>query len=147
MTKIRQQFEVEKQAALTRKTELAAQAAKIEATRQAEQLAASQRKKALDEMTEQSRQIETLRHDCEALLQKMPPHGNFKKQAADPGKAGLYQDASKLVKQALASPDWTAQDKAALADMLETWLPQVIERWDAKEQRKKLKFAALRGVV
>ena len=77
----------------------------------------------------------------------MPPHGNFKKQAADPGKAGLFQNASKLVTQALASPDWTAQDKAALADMLETWLPQVIERWDAKEQRKKLQFAALRGVV
>jgi CRISPR-associated protein Csm5 len=147
MAKIRQQFEAEKQAALRRKIELAEQAAQIEAARQAAQLAAIQREQALTKMSEQGRQIEALRHDCEALLLKMPPHGNFKKQAADPGKAGLFQNANKLVTQALASPDWTAQDKAALADMLETWLPQVIERWDAKEQRKKLRFAALRGVV
>jgi CRISPR-associated protein Csm5 len=147
MAKIRQQFDAEKQAALRRKIELAEQAAQLETARQAAQLAASQREQALAKMSEQGRQIEALRHDCEALLLKMPPHGNFKKQAADPGKAGLFQNANKLVTQALASPDWTAQDKAALADMLETWLPQVVERWDAKEHRKKLRFAALRGVV
>jgi CRISPR-associated protein Csm5 len=146
MAQIRQQFEEEKQAALTRKIELAALAAQREAARQAEQLAAIEREQALAEMTEQGRQIETLRHGCEAWVQKMPPHGNFKKQAADPGKAGLFQDASKLVTQALDC-DWSANDKAALADMLETWLPQVIAPWDAKEQRKKLKFAALRGAV
>lgn len=147
MAQIRQQFEAEKQAALRRKIELAEQAAQIEAARQAAQLAAIEREQALAKMSEQGRQIEALRHDCEAWLHKMPPHGNYKKQAADPGKAGLFQNASKLVTQALASPDWTAQDKAALADMLETWLPQVIAPWDAKEQRKKLRFAALRGVV
>jgi CRISPR-associated protein Csm5 len=147
MAKIRQLFEAEKQAALRRKIELAEQAAQIEAARQAAQLAAIEREQALAKMSEQGRQIEALRHDCEAWLQKMPPHGNYKKQAADPGKAGLFQNASKLGTQALASPDWTAQDKAALADMLETWLPQVIAPWDAKEQRRKLRFAALRGVV
>ena len=147
MAKIRQQFEAEKQAALRRKIELAEQAVQIEAARQAAQLAAIEREQALAKMSEQGRLIEDLRHDCEAWLQKMPPHGNYKKQAADPGKAGLYQNASKLVTQALASRDWTAQDKAALAHILETWLPQVIAPWDAKEQRKKLRFAALRGVV
>lgn len=147
MAKIRQQFEAEKQAALSRKTELAVQAAQIEAARQAEQMAASQREQALAKMSAQGRLIEALRHDCEAWLLKMPPHGNYKKQVADPGKAGFFQNASKLVTQALASSDWTAQDKAALADMLETWLPQVIAPWDAREQRKKLRFAALRGVV
>lgn len=33
----------------------------------------------------------------------------------------------------------------AQADMPEAWLPKVINRWDAKEQRKKLKLASLRA--
>ncbi|MEO6319730.1 MAG: hypothetical protein ABIR56_03630, partial [Polaromonas sp.] len=68
-----------------------------------------------------------------------------KKQATDAGKAGLYQDAIRLVKTALENPDWTSPDKQALADMLEQCLPKVLAPWDAKEQRKKLKFANLRG--
>lgn len=144
MAKIRQQFEAEKQAALTLKAELAAQAAKREADRVAEKLAATKREQALAQMSEQSKQIETLRQACENWAKQMPPHGNFKKQAADAGKAGFFQDANKLVTQALASPEWTAHDKAALADMLETWLPKVVGPWE-RDQRKKLKLAALRG--
>ncbi|MBP9059546.1 MAG: hypothetical protein KBF98_04430 [Rhodoferax sp.] len=144
MAKIRQQFEAEKQAALTLKAELAAQAAQRKAVRLAEQQVAIQREQALAQMTEQGKQIEALRQACENWAKQMPPHGNFKKQAADTGKAGFFQDANKLVTVALASPDWTAQDKAALADMLEAWLPQVIGPWE-KDQRKKIKLAALRG--
>lgn len=76
----------------------------------------------------------------------MPPKGNFKKQQADVGKAGFFQDANKMVAMAQSQPGWTAQDKAALADMLEAWLPQVVGPWE-KEQRKKLKLAALRGLA
>ncbi len=144
MAKIRQQFEAEKQTALTLKAELAAQAAQREAARLAEQLAATQREQALAQMSEQGKQTETLRQACENWAKQMQPHGNFKKQAADAGKAGFFQDANKLVTQALASPEWTAHDKAALADMLETWLPKVVGPWE-KDQRKKLKLAALRG--
>ncbi len=143
MAKIRQQFEAEKQAALALKAELAAQAAQREAARLAEQLAATQREQALAQMSEQGKQTETLRQACENWAKQMPPHGNFKKQAADAGKAGFFQDANKLVTQALTSPEWTAQDKAALADMLETWLPKVVGPWE-RDQRKKLKLAALR---
>lgn len=144
MAKIRQQFEAEKQTALTLKAELAAQAAQREAARLAEQLAATQREQALAQMSEQGKQTETLRQACENWAKQMQPHGNFKKQAADAGKAGFFQDANKLVTQALASPEWTAHDKAALADMLETWLPKVVGPWE-RDQRKKLKLAALRG--
>jgi CRISPR-associated protein Csm5 len=144
MAKIRQQFEAEKQAALKLKAELATQAAQREAARQAEQLAAEQRAHALANMSAQGQQIETLRQACEDWFKQMPPTGNFKKQAADVGKAGFFQDANKLVTLALASPEWTTQDKLTLAEVLETWLPKVVAPWD-KDQRKKLKFAALRG--
>lgn len=77
---------------------------------------------------------------------KQISYKNFKKPAPDAHKPGLYKEALALVKDALESPDWSPADKAALADMLEDWLPKVIAPWDAKEQRKKLKFAALRGV-
>lgn len=144
MAKIRQQFEADKQAAVKRKAELAAQAAQREAARQAEQLAAAQREQALTKMSAQGQQIETFRQNCENWAKQMPPNGNFKKQAADVGKEGFFQNANKLVTQALASPDWTAPDKLALADMLENWLAKVVTPWE-KDQRKKLKLAALRG--
>lgn len=146
MPKIRRQFEADKQAARQLKAELAAQAAQRVAARQAEQRAAIQREQALAQMTEQRKQIETLRQACETWAQQMPPRGNFKKQTADVGKGGFFQDANKLVTLAQSQPEWTAQDKAALADMLEAWLPQVVGPWE-KEQRKKLKLAALRGLT
>lgn len=144
MAEIRQQFAAEKAAAIKLKAELADQAAQREAARQAEQLVAAQRAQALADMTEQGKQIEILRQQCEDWAKQMPPKGNFKKQAADVGKAGLFQDANRLVTLALTSPDWTAQDKFTLADVLEAWLPKVIGPWE-KDQRKKLKLAILRG--
>lgn len=146
MAKIRQQFEVEKAAALKLKAELAKQSAQREATRQAEQLAATQREQALANMSAQDQQIETLRQACEDWAKQMPPNGNFKKQAADVGKTGFFQDANKLVSLALASSEWSVQDKLTLADMLENWLPKVVGPWE-KDQRKKLKLAALQGLA
>lgn len=146
MTKIRRQFEADKQGARQLKAELAVQAAQREQARQTEQRAAIQREQALAQMTEQRKQIETLRQACETWAQQMPPKGNFKKQQADVGKAGFFQDANKMVAMAQSQPGWTEQDKAALADMLEAWLPQVVGPWE-KEQRKKLKLAALRGLA
>jgi hypothetical protein len=144
MAHVRQQFEAEKLASVQLKAELDAQAAQREASRLAEQAAATQRELALAQMTEQGKQIEILRQACENWAKQMPPHGNFKKQAADTGKTGFFHEANKLVTQALVTPEWSAQDKAALADMLETCLPKVVGPWE-KDQRKKLKLAALRG--
>lgn len=149
MAQLRQQFAAEKAAAQQRKadkaTQAAAQSSAREAARQAEEQAAEQRAQALASMTAQGQLIETLRQQCEDWETKITS-GNFKKQSCEPGKPGpLYQEASKLVPVALGSADWSAGDKKALADMLEQWLPKVLTPWDAKEQRKKLKFAALRG--
>ena len=144
MAEKRREFEAEKLAAQQRKADMAAQALAQAAARQAEQLATEQREQALASMSPQGQQIETLRQKCEDLEGKIV-HGNFKKQATDAGKAGLYQDAIRLVKTALESADWTSPDKQTLADMLEQCLPKVLAPWDAKEQRKKLKLAVLRG--
>lgn len=144
MAQLRQQFEAEKAVAIQRKAELAAQVAQREAARRAELLAATQREQALANMSAQGQQIETLRQACEAWVKQMHPNGNFKRQAADVGKAGFFQDANKLVTLALGGTDWTTQDKIALAGMLEAWLPKVLGPWE-KDQRKKLKLSTLRG--
>ena len=145
LAKIRQQFEADKAAALKLKAELAAQAAQREAARQAEQLAAKLREHALASMSAQGRQIETLRQQCEELDVRITG-GNFKKQAYSAGSPGpLYKEAAKLIKQASETADWSASEKAALAEMLEQWLPKVTTPWDVKDQRKKLKLSTLRG--
>ena len=137
-------LQVERQAAIAQKAQQAVEAAKRAAAVEAERLAAEQRAQALLQMSPQAQLVEAMRQACEDLANKLPPNGNFKKLAPDDKKPGLYKDVAALVKVALESPDWSAADKATLADMLETWLPKVIAPWDAKEQRKKLKFAALR---
>lgn len=145
MAKLRNQFEAEKIAALKLKAEMTAQATAREAAKKAEKIAAEQRDMALASLTEQGKQIETLRQKCGDWLTHMPPHGNYKIQEANIGKAGLFQEANKLVTLALGSTDWTADDRLALASMLEEWLPKVAAPW-GKDERKKLKFAALKGL-
>ena len=76
-------------------------------------------------------------------MRHMPPHGNYKWQESKIGKAGLFQEAHTLIKQALSSSEWQATDKQALADMLEACLPQVVAPW-GKDERKLLKLSALR---
>lgn len=144
MATIRAELQAERQAAIAQKTQQAAAAAQRAAAAETERLATAQRAQALLAMSAQAQLVEKLRQKCEDLFAMLPPNGNAKKQAAEPGRAGLYQESSQLVKTALDSPDWSAADRAALANMLEAWLPKVIAPWDAKEQRKKLKFAAMR---
>lgn len=57
----------------------------------------------------------------------------------------LHNNARELVKAAKESADWTQEEKQTLADAIEEWLPRLIERLDAKETRKQLKLAELRG--
>lgn len=146
MPQIRAGFAAEQEAAERLKAEEKARAAAREAAAQAEREAAAQRVQALAAMTPQGQQIETLRQRCEALATRIRD-SNFRKEAPDPGRTGVYQDAIRLVKVALESADWSVADKSALADMLEQWLSQVLSPWDQKEQRKKLKLSALRGIA
>jgi CRISPR-associated protein Cmr6 len=63
--------------------------------------------------------------------------------------AGIHSEAQQLAKTALDSQDWTTEEKRALAEALETWLPRLVERLDQKndwkDARKKLRLSALKG--
>lgn len=140
MAQLRQQFEADKQAALRQKAEQAALAAQRAAAKIAEKLAAVQRAQALANMTPQGQQIEALRQQCDDWASKMPPHGNYKHQKTN---ENLFQEASKLVAQALTDTLWQTVDKETLAAMLEQYLPMVVAPW-GKDEKKKLKLNALR---
>lgn len=145
MAAVRANLQAQKQAASARKAQLAAAAAQRFEAAQAQRLAALQREQAIQQLSVQGQQVEAMRQKCTDWEQQLPPKGNYKKIPADPGRAGLYQEALQLVKAALEGGAWTAPDQSALADMLETSMPQIIDRWDAKEHKKRLKLAALRG--
>ena len=147
MQKLRDDLAQAKVQAEKEKQQLAAQAAQ-KAAEQAQALLAEQaRAQALLSLSPQAQQTEKWRQACEDYTQLLPPKGNHKSLAPDVNKPGLYKAAAELSKAALESDAWSAQDKAQLAEVLETWLPKVVKPWDAKEQRKKLKFTALRGQV
>ena len=145
MAAMRAQLAQQRAQAEAEKVRLHAEAQAKAAAQEAERQALEQRAQALSTLSPQGQEIEKLRQACADWAAKLPPHGNFKKQPADANKPGLYQDALRLVKTALESADWSAADRVALAEMLPVALAQVIERWDAKEQRRKLQLAQLKG--
>lgn len=145
MAAMRAQLAQQRAQAEAEKVRLHAEAQAKAAAQEAERQALEQRAQALSALSPQGQEIEKLRQACADWAAKLPPHGNFKKQPADANKPGLYQDALRLVKTALESADWSAADRVALAEMLPVALAQVIERWDAREQRKKLQLAKLKG--
>lgn len=145
MAALRVQLAAEREKAEQAKAAQAAQAAARAQAAEAERQAQAEHAAALAAMTPQLQAVENLRQACQDWADKLPPKGNFKKQEANRSKAGLYQDADKLAKTALASSDWSAAERSALADMLEQALPGVIAGWDAKKHRKELQLNALRG--
>lgn len=145
MAALRAQLAAEREKAEQAKAAQAAQAAARALAAEAERLAQAERAAALAAMTPQLQLVENLRQACQDWADKLPPHGNFKKQEANRSKAGLYQDAEKLAKTALASSDWSAAERSALADMLEQMLPPILSNWDKKTHRKELQLNALRG--
>ena len=145
MAAMRAQLAQQRTQAEAEKTRLHAEAQAKAAAQEAERQALEQRAQALSTLSPQGQEIEKLRQACADWAAKLPPHGNFKKQPADANKPGLYQDALRLVKTALESANWSAAERLALAEMLPTALAPVIERWDAKEQRRKLQLAQLKG--
>jgi CRISPR-associated protein Csm5 len=145
MAAMRAQLAQQRAQAEAEKVRLHAEAQAKAAAQEAERQALEQRAQALSTLSPQGQEIEKLRQACADWAAKLPPHGNFKKQPADANKPGLYQDALRLVKTALESANWSAAERLALAEMLPVALAQVIERWDAREQRKKLQLAKLKG--
>lgn len=93
----------------------------------------------LGKLTPRLRSLREFTSACEA---------KFNAGAKEKLNAGLHQRAGVLVSDALKDDTCPPDEKAALADALETWLPRVIEKLDRKDDwkdaRKKLKLAQLR---
>ena len=56
----------------------------------------------------------------------------------------LHGKARKLAQTAHESADWSAEEKRAAAEAIETWLPKLV-KVDIKDERKNLKLGALKG--
>jgi CRISPR-associated protein Csm5 len=111
------------------------------AQRQAEEAAAqvaAERAQHLAGLSQAGREIENFREECARNEQRIGgrkgrPYG------AD------YSRARTLAETARTDETWSAEDKRAAAEAIEYWLPR-LETIDAKEIRKKLKLAELKGV-
>lgn len=128
----------EQQAAIqARRVEEAACAqAEADAAAQHEREAA-EREAALAEMSPNLRAIEAFKTEFAARAEQL--RGN--KERANT----LFHDKARaLAKTALDAADWTADEKRAAAETIAEWLPKVVAV-DMKDERKKLKLAALRG--
>ncbi len=103
-----------------------------------EALAAARR----TELSPQALTVEDLIESCQQKSQL------GRRDPCTPG-SGLFAQALAISRDALdESSEWTNDEKLALADALEAWLPRVIEKLDRKDDwkdaRKKLKLAQLR---
>jgi CRISPR-associated protein Cmr6 len=96
-----------------------------------------ERKSKLAELSPNLRLIEELRAEIEKRL----PKGKL--QISDAFWGGRIK---KLALEAGQSNEWTAEEKLALADMLQEWVVQII-KLDAKDIRKQLKLTELRGQI
>ena len=108
-----------------------------QAEKQANAQAQASLKARLADMTAQSRSVEEFIQVCKLRFDAL--RGNKEKPNAE-----LHGKARALAKTALESADWSAQDKRLAADAITEWLPKVVQV-DMKDERKKLKLAALRG--
>lgn len=110
------------------------QQAEVEERQKAE--AESTRQAALAAMSPNLRAVEELRAGIEKKLAT-----GIKLKISDAFWGGRIK---KLAEQALASTEWSTEEKIALADMLQEWAGKLMAL-DAKDLRKQLKLAALRG--
>ncbi len=123
-----------------REAEEARRRQEAEAQRQATLEAARQAR--LATLTPQLRKVEEFKAQAEARKAQL---GSGKEKA----NTGIHTLAQQLAKAALEGTNWTAEEKRALAEAIETWLPRLVERLDKKDDwkmaHKKLNLAALKG--
>lgn len=118
--------------AMQRDTAAEKKAAETAAQAQAE----AQRATRLAMLTPNLRQVEEFR----AAMRRRFGELNGAKEKAN---TGSHQSAQQLAKDA-ATDAWSAEEKRAAADAIAEWLPKIVAV-DMKDERKKLKLAALRG--
>lgn len=131
--------------AMRRDTAAEERAAKARAEREAQmqrERQEAERQARLASLTPNLRLVEEFKAKAAQRKQQL---GNNK----DKPNTGLHSRAIELAKAACESGEWSAEEKRALAEAIEVWLPQLIERFDRKddwkEARKKLRLAALKG--
>jgi len=129
------QLAVQKASIAAKTDELKRQQIAQEAAKREEDEREAARQSELAAMTPNQRAIEELRAEIEAKLK------GGKLKISDAFWGGRIK---KLATQALESADWSAEEKAALADMLQEWAGKLMAL-DAKDLRKQLKLSALRG--
>lgn len=110
--------------------------AEAAAAEQAKAAAQAAREAALAAMTENQRRIETFVSMCTQRAEQL-------RGGKENPNAAIHNAARVLAKAALEGADWTADEKQAVADAIEEWLPKLV-KIELKEERKKLKLSALR---
>jgi CRISPR-associated protein Csm5 len=135
LARLRDQIAAERQREVVRRREqeeAAAQREREEAERQAR----------LATLTPNMRLVEEFIAKAQQRLAQL--RGGKERQ-----NTGIHSDALQLAKAALEHGKWSPEERRALAEALEAWLPQLVERFDRKddwkEARKKLRLAALKG--
>lgn len=101
--------------------------------------AAAEREARLAALTPNLRRVE----EFKTAMQKRWTELKDLKGGKDKPNTGAHQLAQQLARDA-AGDGWSAEEKRAAADAIAEWLPQVVQV-DMKEERKKLRLAALRG--
>lgn len=118
--------------------EATAKKSALEAAAEAEASAMAARQAALEAMPANLRRIEEFKTAFATRAAQL-----IKGAKVNPNTE-FHQKARDLAKAAHEGESWSAEEKSAAADAIELWLPQVV-RIDIKDERKKLKLAALRG--
>ena len=137
MNDIRHAFEQSRQEASKNKVERERQKAEKLAAENVQQAAEVARQADLAAMTPARREIEDFRELCNARFSQL-------RGKKDNPNTAYHTKASDFAKAALANTEWTAQEKAAAADVIEECLPLIVNI-ERKELRKKLGLAALRA--
>ncbi len=127
--------------AMHRDTEAEARAEKLraereEAARRAREAAEREARRAA--MSEAMRRVEDFKTEMAARVQQLVGGRRDRPNTA------YHEKARALAKLALESADWSPEEKRAAAEAIEEWLPKVVQV-DMKDERKKLRLAALRG--
>lgn len=109
---------------------------------QQRQIEEAQRQARLDSLSPRQRKVEEFIRDAQQRAEQL-------RGGKDKANTGIHNQARQLVKDALESGDWTDDEKRALAEAIETWLPKIVERFDKKDDwkaaRRQLRLAALKG--
>lgn len=116
-----------------------AAAEKAQAARDREQAQEQARLDRLTTLTPALREVEAFVQACQDRQAHL-------RGSKDKPNTHFHTLANQLAKKALESSDWTQEEKTAAADAIEAWLPLIVAL-DAKDMRKKMKLASLRGAV